>query len=224
MSVDARHDAYINPTYHKCTPNPPTQHTQELMDARKELNRRLKALSDNPSEAEVAANSTCGVCKKDWGKRGPTCGLCRLEGLVTGYRHKLNYYRKQGNAQREGMTARSGADAGTEVLQLRPGGERLEVWKGHVALESFKEPCEAHRLLYRVLVGWLRQQASRRRDDPAWQAAAEEAQCEMRIQEALEKELRLGWRFWNSHYVRVFCVLWFGFGRSRGGSAYTCRH
>lgn len=173
------------------------------MDLRKDLNRRLKALSDDPSEAEVRANSVCGVCKKDWGKRGPTCGLCRLEGFVTGYQNKLYSFRRQGNSQRAGMTARSGADAGDEVLQLRPGGERLEVWKGHVTLAAFSDPSEAHRILYMVLVGWLRQQASRRKDDPAWQAAAEEAQCEVRIRELLEKERRTGQRFWDSHYVRL---------------------
>lgn len=103
------------------------------------------------------------------------------------------------------MTARSGAAGGSDVLVLRPGGERLEVWEGTVTLDSFRvrersivwvwggiegnicfscvwirpliiiviiiarpfnlmqDLCEAHRILYRVLVGWLRQQASRRK-------------------------------------------------------------
>ena len=94
------------------------------MDLRKDLNRRLKALSDDPPEAEVRDNSVCGVCKKDWGKRGPTCGLCRLEGFVTGYQNKLYSFRRQGNSQRAGMTARSGADEKDSAASPRPRARR----------------------------------------------------------------------------------------------------
>ncbi len=64
-----------------------------------------------------------------------------------------------------------------------------------------QDPCEAHRILYGVLFGWLRQQAAgRRKGDPAWQLALEEAQVDSRRQEVLEKERRTGRLFWNSHF------------------------
>lgn len=45
------------------------------------------------------------------------------------------------------------------------------------------------------------QQQQQHKDDPAWQLALEEATAEMRLPDALERERKTGWRFWNSHYV-----------------------
>lgn len=36
------------------------------------------------------------------------------------------------------MTARQGTAPGSDVLVLRPGGERLEVWEGTVTLDAFQ--------------------------------------------------------------------------------------
>lgn len=94
------------------------------MAARKDLNRRLKALTDDPPETEVRANSLCGICKKDWGKSGPACGLCKLEGIINGYRGKLYAFKRQGNAHTQGavrscMLARV-LGMCTCMLHLRP--------------------------------------------------------------------------------------------------------
>jgi len=119
----------------------------------------------------VRTNSVCGVCRKDWGKTGPICGLCKLEGVYRAYEKKLYSFRRQGiggalrvgnkavmcrlscassitrhrqmnlnqpTPNRTGMTARAGGVAGSDILMLRPGGERLEVWEGHVKLDAMK--------------------------------------------------------------------------------------
>lgn len=54
---------------------------------------------------------------------------------LTAKTHKRRRRRRKWHA---GMTARSGAAGGSDVLVLRPGGERLEVWEGTVTLDSFR--------------------------------------------------------------------------------------
>lgn len=160
---------------------------EDLAATRKDLNRRLQALTDNPSEEEIRKNSACGVCKKDWGKTGPECGICQLEKFLSVYESKLYSYRKQGDSQVKGLSMARALEAGTEVVSLGKG-KKLEVWKGTTSGNAYQEPCEAHRLLYTTLFAWLRQQAGKRKAaEPEWQRALEEATAESKIKDVLER-------------------------------------
>jgi hypothetical protein len=173
----------------------------DLEETRKKLNMLLrKVLTDTPSEEEMKRNSVCGVCKKDWGKTGPVCGICELDKHMTAYEGKLYTYRKQGNSQIDGLTAARAEAAGTEVVIL-PGGKKLEMWKGTVSLNAYQDPCEAHRLLYTLLLPWLRKEANRRRDeDPMWAQVLAEGTAESKRKDLLERERKTARRFWNSGY------------------------
>jgi len=173
----------------------------DLEETRKILNILLrKVLTDTPSEEEVKRNSACGVCRKDWGKTGPVCGICELDKDMTAYENKLYTYRKQGNSQIDGLTAARAEAAGTEVVIL-PGGKKLEIWKGTTTGNAWKDPCEAHRLLYTLLLPWLKKEANRKRDEePIWLQVVGEGIAESKRQELLERERKTARRFWNSGY------------------------
>lgn len=63
--------------------------------------------------------------------------------------------------------------------------------------------CELYELLHRTLLGWLRAQANRRKNDRDWQLALEEATMDSRSDIVLEMERKSGQRFWNAHYVSI---------------------
>eukprot|EP00624_Nannochloropsis_granulata_P003423 evm.model.NODE_27262_length_5483_cov_33.846436.2 len=72
----------------------------DLEESRKKLKVLLgTVLTDTPSEQEIKRNSSCGVCRKDWGKTGPACAICELDKDMTAYEGKLYTYRKKGNSQ-----------------------------------------------------------------------------------------------------------------------------
>jgi hypothetical protein len=70
---------------------------------------------------------------------------------------------------------------------------------GHT-VGTFKHSCCTHRLLYSVLLPWLRHQALKRKSNPEWQHAWEEAMVDNRKEELLERERKMAKRFWNSGF------------------------
>ena len=71
------------------------EHTHMFNSAFASIRRKMINLPYSPSDIDIAENSDCKKCRQDWGKKGPICKHCILEGIVQSYQRCAFAYRKQ---------------------------------------------------------------------------------------------------------------------------------
>jgi hypothetical protein len=70
---------------------------ERLQGSRADVLKRLIALSLTPSAQEIAENSSCGDCRKDWGATGATCRHCKLDENLKEWENLLRVLKVHGN-------------------------------------------------------------------------------------------------------------------------------
>ena len=108
----------------------------------------------SPSQREIAENSDCKKCRQDWGKQGPICHHCKLEGVVLAYQQCVFAYRKHSRKSTQQSLTRGECDENEDEDEER---QDLQYNGGSFEVEGVA--IRLTKLLHRFLHKYARQVA-----------------------------------------------------------------